>query len=247
MFCFKDKVVFITGASNGIGRELAEKFSKNLANTFLMDIDPSIIDFSKELTQKYSTKSISYIGDVSKETDCINAVKEAIANFSKIDILINNAGITKDNLVLRMSSQEFSDVIDVNLKGPFYLSKYIFPYMSKQRYGRIINITSIVGLTGQAGQANYASSKAGLIGLTKSLAREFAKRNITVNAVAPGFIKTKMTEKLDEEIKSKIIEQIPLERFGTTEDVAYAVMFLSTEEASYITGQVISVNGGLYM
>lgn len=247
MFSFKDRVVFITGASNGIGRELAEKFSQSLANTFLMDIDSNIVEFSKELSQKYSTKSISYIGNVAKEDDCINAVKEAISNFSKIDILINNAGITRDNLVLKMSNQEFSDVIDVNLKGPFYLSKYVFPHMSKQRYGRIINITSIVGLTGQAGQANYASSKAGLIGLTKSLAREFAKRNITVNAVAPGFIQTKMTEKLDEKIKSKIIEQIPLERFGTTQDVAYAVMFLAAEESSYITGQVISVNGGLYM
>lgn len=247
MFSFKDKVVFITGASNGIGKEIAESFSRNLANTFLMDIDPKVIDFSKELSQKYSTKSIAYVGNVSKEDDCIKAIKEVIENFSKIDILINNAGITRDNLVLKMSSQDFSDVIDVNLKGPFYLSKYAFPYMSKQRWGRIINISSVVGLTGQSGQANYASSKAGLIGLTKSLAREFAKRNITVNAVAPGFIKTNMTEKLDEKIKQKIIEQIPLERFGTPQDVAYTVMFLASEEASYITGQVISVNGGLYM
>lgn len=247
MFLFKDKVAFITGAADGIGKRIAEKFSELGANTFLMDIKSSIELLANELSLNNNTKSFSYIGDVSNESDCIDAVKKAIDTLGKIDILVNNAGITRDNLALRMSSEDFSRVIDINLKGPFYLSKHIFTYMSKQRWGRIINISSIVGLTGQAGQSNYASSKAGLIGLTKSLAREFSKRNITVNAVAPGFIKTSMTEKLDERIKQELIKQIPLERFGTPDDVADVVIFLASENASYITGQVISVNGGLYM
>lgn len=247
MFSFKEKVVFITGAADGIGRRIAERFSECQADTFLMDIKPTVEDLAKELSSRYNTRCFSYIGDVSKEENCIEAIKKAVENLGRIDILVNNAGITRDNLAIKMSDEDFTKVIDVNLKGPFYLSKHAFIHMSKQRWGRIINISSIVGLAGQAGQANYASSKAGLIGLTKSLAREFAKRNITVNAVAPGFIQTAMTEKLDEKIKQELIKQIPLERFGTPDDVCEVVLFLASEGASYITGQVISVNGGLYM
>lgn len=242
---FQNKTVLITGAAEGIGRRIAEKFSELKANIVLMDINASVEKVAEDLSK--NAKVYAFKGDVSKEDDCKKFVEFAFEKFNKIDILINNAGITRDNLVIRMSDEEFSKVIDINLKGPFYLSKYTFPYMSKNRWGRIINISSVVGLCGQQGQANYASSKAGLIGLTKSLAREFAKRNITVNAVAPGFIETSMTLKLDEKIREKIIQQIPLERFGTADDVAEVVIFIASEGASYITGQVISVNGGLYM
>ncbi|MGC9069873.1 MAG: 3-oxoacyl-[acyl-carrier-protein] reductase [Elusimicrobiales bacterium] len=246
MLSFKEKTVLITGAADGIGKRTAEIFCELEANLVLMDVDPKVREVVERLREKNS-KVFYFQGDVSVEDDCKSFIEFAVKNTGRIDVLINNAGITCDNLVIRMSKEEFSKVIDINLKGPFYLSKYAFIHMSKNRYGRIINISSIVGLTGQAGQANYASSKAGLIGLTKSLAREFSKRGITVNAVAPGFIETSMTAKLDEKTKQRIIDQIPLQRLGRCDDVAWAVVFLASELASYITGQVISVNGGLYM
>ncbi len=246
MISFKNKTVLITGSASGIGKRTAEIFGKLGANLVLMDISPKINDTVKAISEE-NINVFGFQGDVSVEKDCKDFVEFAVKNTGRVDILVNNAGITKDNLVIRMSEEEFSKVIDINLKGAFFLSKHVFIHMSKNRYGRIINISSVVGLTGQLGQANYASSKAGLIGLTKSLAREFAKRGITVNAVAPGFIETSMTSTIDEKLKEKIIEQIPLQRFGSCDDVAWAIIFLASDLASYITGQVISVNGGLYM
>ncbi len=242
------KAAIITGAQKGIGYAIAECLSSMGADLFLTDInEEGIKKAAHTLSSSFNNRVIGYAQDVSREPDCENAVKAAFDAFGKIDILINNAGITRDNLAIRMKEKDFDDVIAVNLKGPFLMSRAAFKYMSKQRAGRIINISSVVGQSGQAGQANYASSKAGLIGLTKSLAREFAKRNINVNAVAPGFIETDMTSALDEKTKQALLSQIPLERLGKPADVANAVAFLCCEESSYITGQVIAVNGGIYI
>ncbi|MBP7796074.1 MAG: 3-oxoacyl-[acyl-carrier-protein] reductase [Elusimicrobiales bacterium] len=244
---FENKVILITGSADGIGKSMAERFAELGSNLLMSDLNENINLIADEISKKYSVKAVGFKHDVSVEEECINAVKKAMDEFGRIDVLVNNAGITRDNLVLRMKEKDFDDVISVNLKGPFLMSKNVFIYMSKQRYGRIINIASVVGQSGQAGQANYSASKAGLIGLTKSLAREFARRNVTVNAIAPGFIQTKMTDKLDEKSKQQIISQIPLERLGLPRDVADAAVFLASDSASYITGQVIGVNGGLYM
>lgn len=245
---FENKTVLITGAQRGIGLEIAAQFARLGANLVMTDIgEEGVKAAAARLASEYSVKAIGLMQDVSKEEHCEKAVMAAIENFSRIDILVNNAGITRDNLALRMKEKDFEDVIAVNLKGPFLMSKAAFKFMSKQREGRIINISSVVGQCGQAGQANYASSKAGLIGLTKSLAREFARRNVNVNAVAPGFIETDMTAALEEKARAALISQIPLERLGSASDVAGAVLFLSGEESSYITGQVIAVNGGIYI
>lgn len=244
---FLNKSVIVTGAIKGIGRRIAERFAEESANLIITDIDQNISNEALKISQQFNTKVIGIQQDVSCENDCKMVIDEAIKNFGKIDILINNAGITRDGLAIKMTEKDFISVIDVNLKGTFFMSKHAIKEMSLKRYGKIINISSIVGLTGQAGQVNYASSKAGVIGLTKSFAREYAKRNINVNAVAPGFIKTDMTDKLDDKTKQDIISQIPLQRFGNVDDVANCVLFLASDESSYITGQVISVNGGLYM
>ncbi|MEF3280218.1 MAG: 3-oxoacyl-[acyl-carrier-protein] reductase [Elusimicrobiota bacterium] len=247
MEILKGKVAIITGAASGIGKRIAEKFAESKANLVLTDINDDIKVRAEELAKNYSISAIGLKHNVSIEQQCKEVVEKTIEIFKKIDILINNAGITRDGLAIKMKEEDFDSVISVNLKGPFLMSKHSFVYMSKQRSGKIVNISSIVGQTGQAGQANYSASKAGLIGLTKSLAREFARRNINVNAIAPGFIATKMTEKLDEKAISTIIQQIPLQRLGTVDDVANLALFLSSDESSYITGQVIGVNGGLYM
>lgn len=245
---FSNKSVIVTGASRGIGFEIARSFAQNGANLLMTGTDEERIKKAAEsISSQYSVAAIGLKQDVSLEADCQKAVEIAEKNFSRIDVLVNNAAITRDNLVLRMKEKDFEDVINVNLKGPFLMSKYVFRLMSKQRYGKIINISSVVGQSGQAGQANYASSKAGLIGLTKSLAKEFARRNVNVNAVAPGFIETDMTSSLDEKTKEAILAQIPLERMGKPSDVAAAVLFLAGEESSYITGQIIAVNGGIYI
>ena len=186
-------------------------------------------------------------GDVSNFESCENMIKETIKEFGRIDVLVNNAGITKDMLLLRMKQEDFLSVINTNLVGTFNMTKNVISYMTKQKEGRIINISSVVGISGNAGQTNYAASKAGIIGFTKSLAKEVASRNILVNAVAPGFIETKMTDVLKEEIKEEINKTIPLKRMGTAEDVANVVKFLSSEDSSYITGQVIQVDGGMLM
>ena len=192
-------------------------------------------------------KCLALQGDVSKFEDCESIAKEIIDKFGKIDVLVNNAGITKDMLLMRMKEEDFRQVIDVNLIGTFNMTKSVIGYMMKARTGRIINLSSVVGIVGNAGQTNYSASKAGIIGFTKSLAKEVASRNILVNAIAPGFIETNMTEVLKEEVKEEIAKSIPLKRMGKVEDVANLVKFLSSEESSYITGQVIHVDGGMVM
>ena len=244
---FDGKTALITGAQRGLGFEIAKHFASQGANTVLTDVTDTVIDAAKEIEQEFQTKSLGLKGDVTKIGDCLDMVQKTLDSFKTLDILVNNAGITRDTLVLRMKEEDFDAVINVNLKGAFLMCKAAAKIMLKQRSGRIINISSVVGQMGNAGQANYSASKAGLLGLTKSLAREFASRNILVNAVSPGFIMTKMTENLKEEAKEKLLEMVPLKRLGKPEDVAKAVLFLSGEDSSYITGQNIAVNGGIYL
>lgn len=244
----KDKVAIITGGAQGIGKSIAEKLATEGANVVIVDVVLDIASqTAKELESKYNIKTLVFKVDVSNYKEVEDFVNTTVEKFTKIDVLVNNAGITRDNLVLRMSEEEWDKVLDINLKGSFNCIKAVSKFMLKQRSGRIINIASVVGLMGNAGQANYSASKGGLIALTKTVAREFASRGVLVNAVAPGFIKTRMTDALSEEQKKKLIEIIPINKLGTPEDVANAVWFLSIEESSYITGQVISVNGGMYM
>lgn len=244
----KDKVAVITGGGQGIGRTIAETFAREGAKVALFDVvEETVKKTADEIKTKYGVDTFASKGDVTKFEDVETGFKRVVDTFGKIDVLVNNAGITKDNLVLRMSDAEWDAVLAVNLKGPFNCTKAAFSPMRKVGGGRIINIASIVGLMGNAGQANYSSSKGGLIAMTKTCAREFAKKNILVNAIAPGFIRTAMTDKLSDEIKAQLAAQIPLERLGEAQDVANAALFLASEEASYVTGQVISVNGGMYM
>ena len=239
----ENKVALITGATRGIGRQIAI----TLANSGF-DI---VVNYRKENAELEETKKqIEETGReclVSNYEDCERFIKEAIEEFGKVDVLVNNAGITKDNLLMRMKKEDFDDVLNVNLVGTFNVTKNVIPYMMKARKGRIINISSVVGVAGNAGQTNYSASKAGIIGFTKSLAKEVASRNILVNAVAPGFIETNMTDVLKDEIKENIAKSIPLKRMGSAEDVANVVKFLASEESSYITGQVINVDGGMIM
>jgi len=242
------KAAIVTGAARGIGLEIAMAFAAEGASVAVADLDGADSTAAAEaITAKTGAKTLGLGLDVSKEADCDRAIEETAKAFGKVDILVNNAGITKDNLVLRMKAEDFDSVISVNLKGSFLMAKAASRLMLKARTGRIINISSVVGQSGQAGQANYSASKAGLIGLTKSLAREFAPRQVLVNAVAPGFIRTRMTEGLKDEAKAKISEMIPLGRMGETGEVAKAALFLAGEDSAYITGQVLAVNGGLYM
>lgn len=243
----KDKVAVITGGGQGIGRTIAETYAKEGAKLALFDVSDNVKNTADELKAKYGVEAIGGKGDVTKIEDIEAGFKRVVDTFGRIDVLVNNAGITKDNLLLRMSDAEWDAVLAVNLKGPFNCTKAVFSPMRKAGGGRIINIASIVGLMGNAGQANYSSSKGGLIALTKTCAREFAKKNILVNAIAPGFIRTAMTDKLSDDVKKALAAQIPLERLGEAQDVANAALFLASEESSYITGQVISVNGGMYM
>ena len=201
----------------------------------------------KKQIKELNVRCLPVKGDVSIFDDTANMVNQIINEFGKIDVLVNNAGITKDALLMRMKKEDFEDVINVNLVGTFNVTKNVIPYMIKQRSGRIINISSVVGISGNAGQTNYSASKAGIIGFTKSLAKEVASRNILVNAVAPGFIETQMTDVLKQEVKEEIAKNIPLHRMGTPEDVANVVKFLAGEQSSYITGQIINVDGGMLM
>jgi len=242
------KTAIISGASRGIGKAIALELADQG-----YDIAINYRTANEELEKlknEIETKGVQCVlvyGDVSKFEECENIVKNVTEKLEKIDVLVNNAGITKDGLILRMKKEEFQQVIDINLTGTFNMTRNVIPYMMKQRSGRIINMASVVGITGNAGQTNYAASKAGIIGFTKSLAKEVASRNILVNAIAPGFIETDMTNVLADQVKENILNQIPLKRMGTANEVAKLVKFLSSEDSKYITGQVINVDGGMVM
>ena len=242
------KVALITGGTRGIGRQIAVTLAKegyDIAVNYITLNDE--VENTKKEVEKAGVKCITVCGDVSRFDDSENMVKEVVNEFGRIDVLVNNAGITKDMLIMRMKREDFESVIDVNLVGTFNVTKNVVPYMMKQRDGRIINLSSVVGISGNAGQTNYSASKAGIIGFTKSLAKEVGSRNILVNAVAPGFIATRMTDVLKDEVKEEISKTIPLKRMGTPQDVANVVKFLASEDSSYITGQVINIDGGMLM
>lgn len=245
---FENKIVLVTGAGRGIGASIAKRFASEGAEV--------IVNYSgnDEAAQKTVDEITATGGQAQKYKCSVNGsesvkvmIDEIIKEFGRIDILVNNAGITKDGLMLRMTDEDFDRVIDVNLKGTFNCTKYVSKYMLKQKSGKIINISSVVGLSGNAGQVNYSASKAGIIGITKSAAKELSSRGITVNAVAPGYVDTDMTKVLSDNIRNEILKNIPLQRMGNVEDISNCVAFLASEDASYITGQVISVDGGMHI
>ena len=243
-----EKYALITGATRGIGKQIAITLAKqgyNIALNYRKENEE--LENTKKEIEKIGVQILAVKGDVANFEDCENFVKQVIERFGQIDVLVNNAGITKDMLLMRMKKEDFEQVIDTNLVGTFNVTKNVVPYMMKARSGRIINISSVVGISGNAGQTNYSASKAGIIGFTKSLAKEIASRNILVNAVAPGFIETNMTDVLKGDVKQEIAKNIPLKRMGTTQDVANVVKFLASDDSSYITGQVINVDGGMLM
>lgn len=242
------KCAVVTGASRGIGKAIALKLASLGANIVInyRSSEKEALEVENEI-KEMGVEAISIKADISKLDEVDNLIKTSKEKFGTIDIIVNNAGITKDNLILRMKEEDFDNVIDVNLKGVFNCLKSITPVMVRQKKGKIINISSVVGISGNAGQVNYAASKAGIIGMTKSLAKEIGTRGINVNAVAPGFIDTEMTESLGEKIKEEAKKNIPLKRFGTVQDVAEVVAFLASDESDYITGQVIHVDGGMLM
>jgi 3-oxoacyl-[acyl-carrier protein] reductase len=243
----KDRVAFVTGAAQGIGREIALTFASEGADIVIGDINLEKAIKAQADIEALGRKALALELDVTDYAKLTEALNKILDKFKKVDILVNNAGITKDNLILRMGDAEWDAVIGVNLKGTFNCTKAVSRLMIKQRYGKIINVASIIGIIGNAGQANYSASKAGIIALTKTAAKELASRNINVNAVAPGFIQTEMTARLPEDLKQKMQEAIPLGRFGSPVDVAAVCVFLASEEASYITGQTIIVDGGMVM
>lgn len=242
----KGRVAIITGASRGIGKAIAIKLGEAGANLVLNHYEPEELDLSKSIKSQ-GGKVYTLKGDISQFDEAGKLIDYAMEIFSRIDILVNNAGINRDNLLVTMKEEEFDRVISVNLKGTFNCIRHTSKVMLKQRYGKIISISSIVGLIGNIGQANYAASKAGIMGLTKSVAKELGSRGITANAIAPGYIKTVMTDKLPDKIKEKMLNNIPLKKFGEIEDVANLVDFLVSEKAGYITGQVINIDGGMVM
>lgn len=243
----KDKIVVITGAARGIGFAIARTFAEKGATAVILDLNQDDIDAAVQKIDDQGYKAVGFIANVTDADGIKETIKTIFKQFGKIDVLINNAGITKDGLLMKMKEKDWQAVIDVNLKGTFNCIKAVSRFLLKQRAGVIINIASVVGLMGNAGQANYAASKGGVIALTKSAAREFASRNVTVNAVAPGFIKTEMTDKLSNEVIDNYAEAIPLSRMGLPVDVANLCVFLASDNASYITGQTINVDGGLIM
>ena len=244
---FTGKTAIVTGSARGIGKAIAARLAASDARVVISDV---LMDLAEETVREFHEKgydALAVMANVTKQADVDNLVKTTLEKYQSIDILVNNAGITRDTLLVRMSEEDWDKVLAINLKGAFLATQAIARVMMKQRSGRIINISSVVGRMGNVGQANYAASKAGLIGLTKSAAKELAGRGITVNAVAPGFIATDMTEKLPQAARDAFLNNIPLKRAGTPEDIAAVVAFLASDDASYITGQVLGVDGGLLM
>ncbi|OAJ73249.1 beta-ketoacyl-ACP reductase [Brevibacillus sp. SKDU10] len=248
MLMLEGKVALITGASRGIGRAIALKYAEAGAN-IIVNYSGNEAKAQETVTEieKLGREAIMIRANVGNTEEAENMVKEALERFGKIDILVNNAGITRDNLLMRMKESEWDEVINVNLKGVFNMTKALTRPMMKQRSGSIINITSVVGVLGNAGQANYVAAKAGVIGLTKTTARELASRNIKVNAIAPGFVDTDMTDVLPEDVKSGILAQIPFNRLGSADEISSVALFLASDASSYMTGQTLHVDGGMYM
>lgn len=244
----ENKTAVVTGASRGIGRAVAVKLASLGAN-IVLNYRSSIKSVEEVLAEikAMGANAVAVQGDISNFAEAEKVIKSAVENFGSLDILVNNAGITKDGLLARMKEEDFDSVIETNLKGAFNCIRHATPIMMKQRRGRIINMSSVVGVAGNAGQVNYAASKAGVIGMTKAAAKELASRGITVNAIAPGFIQTDMTDALSDKVKEELLAGIPLKRLGQAEEVAELAAFLASESASYITGQVININGGMYM
>jgi len=243
---FDGKVSLVTGASQGIGEAIALDLAAEGATVLLVDVQKDKLEAVRAKIQSLKGKADVYVADVSKLDQATAVVEAAVKAHGRVDHLVNNAGIARDNLLLRMKEDEWDAVLAVNLKGVFNFTKAVLRSMVQARQGRIVNVASVVGLMGNAGQSNYAASKAGVIGFSKSIAREVAGRGITVNCVAPGYISTAMTDKLSDEVKQAFLDLIPMKRFGSPEDVAQAVKFLLSDAAGYITGQVISINGGMY-
>ncbi|MBE6054565.1 MAG: 3-oxoacyl-[acyl-carrier-protein] reductase [Clostridium sartagoforme] len=243
-----NKNAIVTGGTRGIGREIAKTLAENGANVAInyRKYSKEIEDLLEEL-RALGVKALGIKCDISNEDEVNDFIKEVKENFGSVDILINNAGITKDGLLLRMSEKDFNDVIDVNLKGTFNMAKAVSSIMVRQRFGKIINISSVVGVAGNAGQCNYAASKAGVIGFSKSIARELASRNINVNVIAPGYINTDMTKVLPEKVREEVLKTIPMKKIGEPKEIANLVLFLSSDLSNYITGQVINVDGGMVM
>lgn len=247
MYNLEDKIVVVTGGARGIGFSITQKFAKQGAISIILDLDQDAIDKTVKEIDDAGYRALGYNADVTNNKAIKKLFKKIYNEFGKIDILVNNAGITKDGLLMKMKEEDWDKVITVNLKGTYNCTQAISRYLLKQREGVIINIASIIGIMGNAGQANYAASKGGIIALTKSTAKEFAARNIRVNSIAPGFIKTKMTDKLSDEIIDSYSKAIPLSRMGLPEDVANLCIFLASDQSSYITGQTINIDGGLIM
>ena len=247
MFNFEDKVVIVTGGARGIGFAIANSFAENGAISVILDLNQNAIDEAVKKIDDVGNKAVGFVADVTNSESVKAVFKDVFKKFGKIDALINNAGITKDGLLMKMKESDWQMVIDVNLKGTFNCTQAVSRFMLKQRFGSILNITSVIGIMGNAGQANYAASKGGVIAFTKSVAKEFATRNVRANSIAPGFIQTEMTEKLSKEVVDNYAKAIPLSRMGVAEDVADLCMFLASEKANYITGQTINVDGGLIM
>ncbi|RMI19926.1 MAG: 3-oxoacyl-[acyl-carrier-protein] reductase [Calditrichaeota bacterium] len=243
----QDKVVVVTGSTRGIGRAIAEAFAAAGAKVVVSGRNAERAEQVRQEIEAAGGTALAVTADVARMAEAQKLIDETLSAFGRVDVLVNNAGITRDNLLMRMKEEDWDAVLNTNLKGAFNCIKAVTRQMMKQREGRIINITSVVGQMGNAGQANYAASKAGLIGLTKSVARELASRNITCNAIAPGFIETDMTAALDEKVREEMLSQIPLGRFGQAREVARVALFLAGEDAAYITGQVINVDGGMVM